>query len=399
MSLDENESEAISNFRKYLRIPTVHPNINYDECVAFLSNLGHSLGLSVRVILPKPSKPVVVMTLLGINPELPSLLLNSHMDVVPVERKFWKHDPFGAEMDDDGNIYGRGAQDMKCVGIQYIEAIRRCLKNGQKFKRTIHLLYVPDEEVGGADGMGAFIRMDEFKKLNIGCALDESLPSSSEIFVLHYADRTKWHLDISCTGITGHGSLVPDGTAAGKIRYIIDKFLDYRESEKIKLLENPNLTLGDVTTVNLMALEGGIQANVIPSKLSATFVLRIAVDVDLEKLRNMVQKWCEEAGEGVEFNETWVGKNQSVTKLDVKNPWWISFKNTCDKMKLKLKTVVCPARSDSTYLREAGIPAFGFSPMNNTPTLLHDHDEFLNKKIFLNGIHIYSNIITNLANV
>lgn len=49
-----------------------------------------------------------------------------------------------------------------------------------------------DEEVGGADGMGAFIRMDEFKKLNIGCALDESLPSSSEIFVLHYADRTKW---------------------------------------------------------------------------------------------------------------------------------------------------------------------------------------------------------------
>lgn len=62
-------------------------------------------------------------------------------------------------------------------------------------------------------------------------------------------------MDISCTGITGHGSLVPDGTAAGKIRYIIDKFLDYRESEKIKLLENPNLTLGDVTTVNLMALE------------------------------------------------------------------------------------------------------------------------------------------------
>lgn len=48
-------------------------------------------------------------------------------------------------MDDDGNIYGRGAQDMKCVGIQYIEAIRRCLKNGQKFKRTIHLLYVPGQ--------------------------------------------------------------------------------------------------------------------------------------------------------------------------------------------------------------------------------------------------------------
>lgn len=62
-------------------------------------------------------------------------------------------------------------------------------------------------------------------------------------------------MDISCSGITGHGSLLPDGTAAEKIRFIIDKFLNFRESEKNRLLENPNLTLGDVTTVNLMALE------------------------------------------------------------------------------------------------------------------------------------------------
>lgn len=78
-----------------------------------------------------------------------------------------------------------------------------------------------------------------------------------------------------------------------------------------------------------------MQANVIPSKLTATFVLRIAVDVDLEKLRNMVQKWCEEAGEGVEFSESWVGRKQGVTKLDESNPWWISLKTACDKMSVK----------------------------------------------------------------
>lgn len=48
-----------------------------------------------------------------------------------------------------------------------------------------------DEEIGGADGMGAFVQTDEFEKLNIGCALDESIPSSSEMFLLHYADRSK----------------------------------------------------------------------------------------------------------------------------------------------------------------------------------------------------------------
>uniref|UniRef100_A0A6V7M0V9 Peptidase M20 dimerisation domain-containing protein n=1 Tax=Bracon brevicornis TaxID=1563983 RepID=A0A6V7M0V9_9HYME len=45
------------------------------------------------------------------------------------------------------------------------------------------------------------------------------------------------------------------------------------------------------------------------------------------------------------------------------------------------------------------IPAIGFSPMNNTPTRIHDHNEFLNKNIFLRGIEIYMNLISALANV
>lgn len=48
---------------------------------------------------------------------------------------------------------------------------------------------------------------------------------------------------------------------------------------------------------------------------------------------------------------------------------------------------------------QIGIPAIGFSPMNHTPILMHDHDEYLNEKIFLRGIEIYKNIITNLANI
>lgn len=50
---------------------------------------------------------------------------------------------------------------------------------------------ISDEEIGGADGMGTYVQTDEFKKLNIGCALDESMPGPSEMFFLHYADRTK----------------------------------------------------------------------------------------------------------------------------------------------------------------------------------------------------------------
>ena len=48
---------------------------------------------------------------------------------------------------------------------------------------------------------------------------------------------------------------------------------------------------------------------------------------------------------------------------------------------------------------QVGIPAVGFSPMNHTPILLHDHDEFLNEKIFLKGIDIFVDIVSSLADV
>lgn len=46
-------------------------------------------------------------------------------------------------MDDKGNIYARGAQDMKSVSIQYLEAIRRLKKDHVTLRRTIHVCFVP----------------------------------------------------------------------------------------------------------------------------------------------------------------------------------------------------------------------------------------------------------------
>jgi len=35
-----------------------------------------------------------------------------------VIKEHWKYDPFSATMDEKGDIYARGSQDMKCVGMQ-----------------------------------------------------------------------------------------------------------------------------------------------------------------------------------------------------------------------------------------------------------------------------------------
>lgn len=72
---------------------------------------------------------------------------------------------------------------------------------------------------------------------------------------------------------------------------------------------------------------------------------------------------------------------------------YIFFRN------IKIKPITCPGSTDSRYLRDEGIPAFGFTPINQTPLLLHAHDEFVNKRKFLEGIEIYRGIFTEIGNI
>ena len=114
-----------------------------DAAIIFLQKIVEEIGLEQRVIRTDVKRPILVATWLGKEPNLPTILLNSHTDVVPVYADQWKHDPFEAYKDEQGRIYGRGTQDMKCVTIQYLEAIRRLKKRGVITKRTIHLTFLP----------------------------------------------------------------------------------------------------------------------------------------------------------------------------------------------------------------------------------------------------------------
>lgn len=219
------QNEEIQIFREYLQIASVHPNIDYgniffkkslslcsfvsffvkilyiftffcvhfflEPCVLFLKKQAKKLNLPIAVHYPANEKcPVVVITWEGTKPDLPSIVLNSHMDVVPVEEKHWKHPPFGAEIDEDGNIYARGAQDDKSCGMQYLAAIRALQREGIRLQRTIHVTFVPDEETGGIFGMKAFVSSDAFKAMNVGFAMDESCAVPFNKMLVFHAERT-----------------------------------------------------------------------------------------------------------------------------------------------------------------------------------------------------------------
>ena len=61
--------------------------------------------------------------------------------------------------------------------------------------------------------------------------------------------------------------------------------------------------------------------------------------------------------------------------------------------------VVYSIYRDNFLYTQLNIPALGFCAINNTPILLHDHNEFLNEKTFLRGIEIYEDIIRALTSV
>lgn len=65
---------------------------------------------------------------------------------------------------------------------------------------------------------------------------------------------------------------------------------------------------------------------------------------------------------------------------------------------LKIKPMLCPGGTDARFVREF-VPALGFSPLNFTEIRIHEHNEYVNKNVFLKGIDVYAAIIPSLANV
>ena len=196
-----DDAAALERFRAFVRMRTDHPNPTpgYRSALAMLRSLTAELGLTYRELELEDGHPLGIATWAGSDPSLPSVVLNAHMDVVPAELEKWTQDPWAADVV-DGRVYGRGTQDMKSVGMGYVEAIRRLRAAGFAPARTLHLLFVPDEEVGGARGIKLLLAHALVRELNIGLVLDEGLPSPDDKFAVYYGERKIWWLRVRATG-------------------------------------------------------------------------------------------------------------------------------------------------------------------------------------------------------
>ncbi|OMH81423.1 Aminoacylase-1 [Zancudomyces culisetae] len=401
MTVDQ-EPASVSRFRKYLQIKSVHPKPDYESIKNYLIEQADEIGLEHQVVECVEGKPVIIIKLAGSDPTQKSILLSSHTDVVPVFEDQWKYPPFAAERafeDGEYRIYARGSQDMKAQGFSYMEALRAIKNSGQKLTRNVFAIYAPDEEIGGADGMGAFIETKEFEALNAGFDIDEGGIVMGDITPVLTSERLGSAVKFTAHGNTGHGSQFIEGTAIEKLLPVINEVVALRDIEYKKYSEMGAAKMGrqgEVTALNLTMLEGGKQQNVVPATYSATFDIRVAPNRDIVEFRKMISDIAEKYGVEHQFLST--DTINPVTKWDNESPFFASIDRTFKKHDQKYFECIVPGFTDARYVRRKGIPAVGLHPGINHPMLIHAHNEYVTESEYLRSIGFYSDLIIELAN-
>jgi aminoacylase len=162
--------------------------------------------------------------------------------------------------------------------------------------------------------------------------------------------------------------------------------------QNLKKMQDGDLRLGNVTTVNINMVKLGMfgedgkswQTNIIPPEAKAAIDIRIDPSVDLPTFQRQLLEWAADSGVKVSYLSG-APLSNPMTSIAQESHYWAAFSHVLTDLKIKFETAIFPAATDSRFFRFKGVPAIGFSPMANTPVLLHDHDEFLNEQVRSEG--------------
>ena len=125
--------ETVENLRRYLMVDTTNPPGNEAAGAAFLSELLAREGIAATVEESTPGRANVMARVRG-EGALGGLVLHHHIDVVYADRRYWSVDPFGGVIQ-DGYLYGRGALDMKSIGMVQTMAVVALKRAGVSLTR------------------------------------------------------------------------------------------------------------------------------------------------------------------------------------------------------------------------------------------------------------------------
>ncbi len=128
-----------------------------------------------KLSLIKINKLSLLLHWQGNNPKAKPFLWTGHMDVVPIEpgtEADWKHPPFSGAIA-EGDVWGRGAIDMKSTVIAMMEAIEYLITEGYQPEHSLYIALTHDEEKGGNEGAGGITAHLKQNNIQAAWSMDE----------------------------------------------------------------------------------------------------------------------------------------------------------------------------------------------------------------------------------
>jgi acetylornithine deacetylase/succinyl-diaminopimelate desuccinylase-like protein len=143
-------TEVVDLLQRLIRVDTTNPPGNETAAGELLRDYLEAAGVACELYAKVPERANLVARIPGRGGG-PSLALLSHTDVVLADAREWQREPFGAELV-DGEVWGRGALDMKGEVAASAVALATLAREGWRGEGDLIFVAAADEEVG--DGFG-----------------------------------------------------------------------------------------------------------------------------------------------------------------------------------------------------------------------------------------------------
>ena len=403
--------EAVGLLQELIRANTVNPPGNETRAAELLRRYLEPFGVECKLYAREPERANLVARLPG-RGEGPSLMLLSHTDTVLADPAEWQVDPWSGELR-DGEVWGRGALDMKGQVAASAVALASLAREGFRPAGDLLFAATADEELGEGISYGLeWLCEAHPDAVRCDYAVNEGAGDRVELggrvlYLCASAEKRSSPFELHVHGRSGHasmpgiadnalvkaarliarlGELAPEPRllpeTEGFLAAIADRVPPPEEALAVARrvgplaaeLVEPLLGL----TVSPTMIQASEKRNVIPGRCDVTVDCRLLPGQSEEEAEGVLREWLGSDGYDLEWRD-----GQGGTRSELGTPLWSAIERFVAELEpgARLAPICVAGFTDSHWLREAfGTTAYGFFPMRTmapelAARLIHSADE------------------------
>ncbi len=423
--------EVTGLLQELLRLDTVNPPGNETRAATLLRSYLETCDVACESIAKDPDRANLVARLPG--GDGPTLLLMAHTDTVVADPEEWTRDPWSGDLV-DGEVWGRGALDMKGHVAAAAVAFASLAREGARLPGDLVLALTADEEVGLDFGM-SWLTTRHPDAVRVDFAVNEGggercVFGDDVYYLCSVAEKATSPFMLRLRGRSGHASdpHTADNALlkAGPVLEALERLRPPRTliPEVAAFLE---AIVGEAPPVEvaldraraLHPLAGELVAPLLSATLSPTMIhasrqrnvipAACVIEVDCRLLPGQRPEEIEallRAGVPGDWELEWILSEQAGgTRSALDTSLWRALQGWVDRVEpgARLVPTVLAGFTDSHYLRrEFGTVAYGFFPLRAmepqaAARLVHSADERIAVADLEAGVDLFRHLATTVG--